>query len=290
MKANAPLLVKVGSSRIALASWSLRPAGPQQLLMRLRQLNLSAVQLALSPVIRQPQLWGSAIEELRDGGVWIVSGMMAMVGEDSSTLESITRTGGLRPDQTWFANHTHAEQIARLACTAGIPLVTLNPGFIPQDRANPERAKLTDRLRTVAEVFAHYKVDVALETGQESADTLAQVLDDLAYPNVGVNFDPANMIRFRTGHPVQSLRRLAPYIRQVHIRDAVIISPTAESCGQEVPAGEGAIDWDAFFQAALDLHPPVQFVIERESRPATDQDIAAAQKLIADHLMPQIRR
>jgi L-ribulose-5-phosphate 3-epimerase len=274
------------SSRIAVCSWSLKPGTPLELIDRLRRLNIPAVQLALSPLVHEPGIWGNAIEELRAAGIWIVSGMMAMAGEDYSTIESITRTGGVRPDQTWFLNSMHAEQIARLASRQGIELVTFHAGFMSEDPANPERAKMIDRLRTIAEIFDHYDVNIGLETGQETAFVLNQVLDQLDRANVGVNFDPANMILYGKGDPVDSLRTLAGRVRQIHVKDAKP-SRVAGEWGREVPVGKGVVNWEAFFEAALAISPPVPFVIERESRTGTQADITVASELIAYHLGPK---
>jgi len=50
---------------------------------------------------------------------------------------------------------------------------------------------MIERLRAIADVFGARGVRVALETGQEQADTLLGVLEELDRPDVGVNFDPA---------------------------------------------------------------------------------------------------
>jgi sugar phosphate isomerase/epimerase len=252
----------------------------------LQRLQIPAVQLALSPVINDPDTWGGTIDELRAAGIWIVSGMMAMAGEDYSTLDSIAKTGGVRPDHTWFENRSHSEQVARLASRQGIELVTFHAGFLPEDPKNPERAKLADRLRTVAEVFDHYGVNVAFETGQETAAVLNQVLDELDCDNCGVNFDPANMILYGKGDPVESLRLLARRVRQVHVKDAKP-SRMNGGWGREVPVGKGVVNWEAFFETALAITPPVPFVIERESRTGTEEDITVARDLIAYHLQPK---
>ena len=44
-------------------------------------------------------------------------------------------------------------------------------------------------------------------TGQETADTLWQFLHDLGRDNVGVNFDPANMILYDKGDPIASMKK-----------------------------------------------------------------------------------
>ncbi len=295
MRPNSSANSHPASSRIAVCSWSLRAANPSELLARLAEVDVHAVQLALSPLVNDPQTWGNTIDELRSGGAWIISGMMAPAGEDYSSLESIAATGGFRPDHTWFSNRSHAEEVARLAARTGIGLVTTHAGFIPKDAANPERAKIIDRLRILAGIFDNYGVELAFETGQETAENMLAALDQLngdagdGGARVGVNFDPANMILYGTGDPVDSLRKLAPRVRQIHIKDAQP-TKTPGTWGRETVAGRGAVNWDAFFEVAMQICPPVQFVIEREARNSKESDIAAARDLIAYHLVPQTSR
>lgn len=270
----------ITSHRIGVCSWSLRPRDPTDLIAALRRLDINAVQLALSPVVREPGVWRDTPAALREAGITILSGMMAMIGEDYSSLESIARTGGVRPDQHWPDNLEHARQVAELAARERIGLVTFHAGFIPHDSADHARGNILDRLRRIAEMFDALGVAVALETGQETASTLMQALDDLARPNIGVNFDPANMILYGMGDPADALRLLSPRVKQIHIKDAL---PTRKpgTWGSEVIAGRGAVDWPRFFETALQIQPPVNFVIEREGSRKGEADIVAARDLIA---------
>ena len=267
------------NSRIGVCSWSLRTAEASNLVDMLRRIELRCVQLAIGPILHKPTVWGSVIAELRRGGIEIVSGMMAMAGEDYSTLESIARTGGVRLDETWPANRKLAEAVALLAADEGIDLVTFHAGFIPEDRDDPERGKLLDRLRIIAQIFGKRGLRLGFETGQETAATLIEAMDELGCANVGVNFDPANMILYGKGDPVEALQLLAPRVVQIHIKDAVA-TDIPGTWGTEVPVGEGAVDWPAFFDVALALDPPVNFVIEREAGEDRSADILAARELI----------
>jgi sugar phosphate isomerase/epimerase len=237
------------------------------------------VQLALSPVVREPDIWQNVAATLREGGIDILSGMMAMAGEDYSTLESIARTGGVRPDETWPANLQHARQIADFAARERIALVTFHAGFIPHDSADHSRGRIIDRLRTIADVFNQCGIGIAFETGQETAATLTRAIDDLDRSNVGVNFDPANMILYGMGDPVEAIRLLAPRVRQIHVKDA-LPTPQPGTWGNEVVVGRGAVNWPRFFETASRIQPPVHFVIEREAGPQREPDIAAARQLI----------
>ena len=147
-----------------------------------RACGLDRVQLALSPVVRAPDVWGLVFEVLQDADISVESGMMETVGEDYSSLESIAQTGGLRPDEHWETNLEHAQAVAALAGYHDLELVTFHAGFLPHEAEDPERAKLLGRLREVADVFAKHRVKLGLETGQESAPTLASVLTELDHP------------------------------------------------------------------------------------------------------------
>lgn len=268
-----------GITRIGVCSWSMRPATPKELIEALKTLEINSVQLSLGPILENPAVWGEVIEELRLADIQLASGMMATLGEDYSSLDSIARTGGIRPDATWEANRSHAQRIAELAARSNINLVTFHGGFIPEDCNDPERAKLLDRLGVIADTFKDQSVMLGLETGQESAKTLIDALDDIDHPNIGVNFDPANMILYGKGEPVEALRLLSQFVVQIHIKDA-IPTKTPGTWGREVPAGQGAVDWDAFIEVANAIDPPVNFIIEREAGADRTDGIAAARDLI----------
>jgi sugar phosphate isomerase/epimerase len=233
----------------------------------------------LSPFVRDPEAWDRAALIGGRLGFDVSSGMMAMAGEDYSTLDSIARTGGLRRDELWTEHRAHAAAVASLASEAGIGLVTFHAGFLPEGSGDPERGVLIDRLRTVADTFAAHGVRLGLETGQETAETLDRVLDELDRPNVGVNFDPANMILYSKGDPVAALERLAPRVVQVHVKDA-LPTDTPGTWGTEVPVGDGAVDWPRFVAVARAIEPAVEFVIEREAGADRTDDVRRAAEMI----------
>ncbi len=267
---------------LGVCSWSLRPESPGDLAGQVRACGLSRVQLALDPVRMGQWPLGQTRAALDAAGVSIASGMMATRGEDYSSIDSIRRTGGLRPDEHWDANLAAAAKNADIACSLGIGLVTLHAGFIPEDAADPLRAVMIDRIARVAEEFARRDVRVALETGQESAEALREVLGAPALSQVGVNFDPANMLLYGSGDPTQALTLLAGRIAQVHMKDA-IPSGQPDAWGDEVPAGTGRVEWDAFFGILSERAPDVGVIIEREAGESRVGDVRTAVKLAARH-------
>ncbi len=281
--------------RIGVCSWSLRPSGPEDLVERLRACGIGSVQLALDPV--RDGRWDEArtVETLGAAGIEIASGMMGMKGEDYSTLESIRRTGGVRSDEHWSENLAAAGANAELARRLGIGLVTFHAGFLPHDAGSSLRAEMLERLRDVADEFGQRGVRVALETGQESAQTLLGVLEELrkvsgveGAAHIGVNFDPANMILYGMGDPVAALRALAPHVAQVHIKDAKA-THAAGTWGEEVTAGTGEVDWEGFVGVIREHLPTVGLMIEREAREDRVHDIRAAAAMLRERLGAEAR-
>src|ERR1043166_5367885 len=223
------------ADRLAVCSWSLQPADPKQLIDQLHAIGLARIQLALDPIRTAPKIWGGVAAQLGVQHISVVSGMFGTLGEDYSTLDSIRRTGGLVPDETWDDN------------------------------------------------FAARQIDLALETGQETAATLKEFLEKLGRVNVGVNFDPANMILYDKGNPIDALQTLAPYLKQCHIKDARK-TQTPGAWGDEVVVGTGEVNWKEFFRTLKNLQFNGYYCIEREAGNQRVSDVIAAKKFLEANL------
>ena len=265
--------------RIAVCSWSLQATAPQELAGKLQETGISRVQLALDPLREESAVWGETEAILKQAGIEIISGMFGCVGEDYSTLDTIRQTGGIAPDATWDENLENIHATVEIATQLGLKLVTFHAGFVPHDPADPDFAKMVDRLKTVAEIFAAADISVGLETGQETAAGLAALLETLQQPNVIVNFDPANMLLYGKDDPIEAVRVLAPWIQQVHVKDANA-SATPGTWGEEVAVGNGQVDWSAFFATLAEIHFTGDIVIEREAGEQRIADIRAAREVV----------
>jgi L-ribulose-5-phosphate 3-epimerase len=298
--------------RIGVCSWSLSSApgaqNPSELAQAASACGVDGVQIALDPIRQGSQDAAVVASRMRDAGLTLLSGMMATRAEDYTTLDSIRRTGGLRPDEHWPANLDAARRNADLAARLGLKLVTMHAGFLPQvasgfrpmggrtdSRAGgrpdtssiaqkgdaAERAKLLDRLAQVARAFESRGVALGLETGQETAVTLLEVLAAPGLARVGVNFDPGNVILYGMGEPVEALRALAGRVVQLHIKDALPAPPDrAREWGAEVPVGQGAVNWPALLGVVREAGLDVDLVIEREAGDDRIGDVRKARTLI----------
>jgi len=270
---------------LGVCSWSLSPNGCNDLIEAVQRCKLSHIQIALDPLASGEWQLEAVVKSLRDANISICSGMMITIGEDYSSLESIKQTGGLRPDEHWEPNLARARSNAKIAHQLGLDLVTFHAGFIPEDDTN-ERDTMIDRIQAIADVFGEFGIRVGLETGQEHAQTLLELLADPRLANVGINFDPANMILYSMDDPATAIELLKNHIVQVHMKDAI---PTLQpgTWGTEVPVGQGSVDWEHFFRVIQSLPNPVNVLIERESRTGRIEDIIGAREIAMKHGCPQ---
>ena len=267
------------SSQLAVCSWSLQPATPEQLIENLHALGIPRVQLALDPLREKPEVWGHTAALFREHGITLAGGMFGTVGEDYTTPETIKRTGGVVPDATWDENWRHLQIIVRLAAELDVKTVTFHAGFLPHEESDPAFAKLLDRIARIADLFAAHGLALGFETGQETAATLSAFLRELGRPNVGVNFDPANLILYEKGDPIAALRALGPWLKSCHLKDATA-TKVPGTWGEEVVVGTGEVDWRAFFRTLDELKFHGDLCLEREAGTTRVADIRAGKHFV----------
>jgi sugar phosphate isomerase/epimerase len=275
------------SGRLAVCSWSLLPSSAADLTLKVRACGVSRVQLALDPIRESTGRdgWGESATRraIDDAGIEVVSGMMAPRGEDYATLASIRETGGVRPDETWEQNRGAARENAAIARRMGLTLVTMHAGCVPDATDDPLRARMIARLREIAEIFGEHGMRVAFETGQDSASTMLGLLEQLHDLDVGVNFDPANVLLYGSGDPIETMRALSDRIVQTHVKDATRSRVRGE-WGVEVRAGTGEVRWDEYFGVLASLPRKVDVVIEREAGASRVEDVRAGVELARRHM------
>jgi sugar phosphate isomerase/epimerase len=195
---------------------------------------------------------------------WTISAtMIDFPQEDYSTLDRIRVTGGLVPDDCWMRNRDLFFAAADVSVDLGVKLLSMHLGFIDHKDADYAR-KMFDRTRTLADYAVKKGVTMLLETGQETAAELQHFLKELRHPAVAVNFDPANMILYDKGDPIEALRVLSPWIRHLHIKDAIRTQKVG-TWGSEVPWGTGQVGERAFLQTLKEVGFAGTMAIEREA-------------------------
>lgn len=185
-----------------------------------------------------------------------------------------------------------SKRILELAKKLETDVVTTHIGVVPNDK-NHERYKIMqEACFQLAQYADSLEAHFAIETGPETAETLKGFLDDLGSTGVAVNLDPANLVMVTGDDPVKAVHTLKKYIVHTHAKDGIKLKDVPpeviygvidhhgwdnEPAFEEVPLGQGSVDFAAYLKALEEIGYKGFLTIEREcgSNPAADIRLAA---------------
>lgn len=105
-------------------------------------------------------------------------------------------------------------------------------------------------------------VHVNLETHEEiTSFELVRLVEDVGDDVVGIVYDTANPLH-RLEHPVWTARRVAPYVRQTHIKDAHVAHGKGGLYYQLRPCGTGVVDFNQVLPIIVEANPQVNLTLE----------------------------
>lgn len=220
---------------------------------------------------------------LTDEKFTVVTAVCSYVGEDYKDIPTVESTVGLVPESTRAERVARTKAVSDLAKALGIDSVACHIGFVPEDLESTLYSEIRDVTRDICDHCEKNGQQFTLETGQEPAKVLLQFIHDVKRGNLKINFDPANMILYGTGDPIEALGVLAPHVVSVHCKDGDWpdrSDPT--QLGEEKPLGEGSVGIDRFIHKLKEIGYRGILSIEREE-PNLDnrnKDIEAAIKLL----------
>ncbi len=253
-----------------------------------QELGIPTVQLhAPSPQMRTEQAAEEFLRRCRDAGITITAVFGGFAGESYADIATTAATVGLVPEETRAARAQEMKEISDFARLLGCDTVALHIGFVPDDTDSPSYRDLIDVTRDLLDHVARNQQRLHLETGQETADHLLQFIADVDRPNLFINFDPANMILYGTGDPLEALEKVGHLVRSVHCKDAKWAPEDVRGIewGQEVPLGEGDVDMENYLRTLKEIGYTGPLTIEREiahDRERQKADIGKAVKLLEE--------
>ena len=229
------------------------------------ELNVPTIQVhAPHQETRSPETAQRFLERLKDLGIQLTAVFGGFDGESYADIPTVEKTVGLVPIATRDARLQEMREISDFATHLQCNVVALHLGFVPHDTSSED---YQDIVRCTRELCLHCKnngQNLHLETGQETADALIQFMDDVACDNLFVNFDPANMILYGTGEPIEALKKLGNRVRSVHCKDATWADQPGENWGQEVPLGQGDVGIQTYLETLKAIGYDGPLTIERE--------------------------
>jgi sugar phosphate isomerase/epimerase len=268
--------MKIAGHDIGVCSWSLHPKSTPDLIDTVKRLGLSHVQLAMWPLVKMDDKQKhQELGVLRNSGLTFTAGMIGFPGEDYTTIATIKKTGGYVSADEFAVRRAMTRSAAQIAAEMGLILLTAHIGFVPPS-SDPNYNTMVDRVGDIAGDLEKFGVTLGMETGQESAPELLQFINDLRVTNVKVNFDPANMILYGAGDPIEAIGILGRHIGHVHVKDATLSNAPGATWGEEMPFGRGQVPPKEFLRALEDAGYTGPLVIEREAGDQRAQDVAFA--------------
>jgi len=147
-----------------------------------------------------------------------------------------------------------------LALAFSTQVITTHVGHIPNDPNSPEWKTAQALLKELGDYADSMGVCLATETGPEEPAVLRAFMDSVGSRGAKVNYDPANLA-MKGFDPVRGVAELGPYIAHTHAKDGI---RHADGRAEEVPLGEGDVDWDAYIAALQDAAFDGYLTVERE--------------------------
>ena len=152
---------------------------------------------------------------------------------------------------------------ADFAAEAGAPALITHCGFLPENMTDPEFEGVAVAIQDVASHCKCLGLGFWFETGQETPVVILRFIEEVGLDNLGINLDPANLLLYGKGNPIDALRVFGKYVRAIHAKDG--LPPTnGRELGREVKVGEGSVRYPEFLPALLDLGFDGDLTIERE--------------------------
>jgi sugar phosphate isomerase/epimerase len=251
-------------------------------LAALRALGVEAGQLGVGGAVALTSQaaveWREAIAEAKFS---IATVVCAYDGEDYADIPTVQRTVGFIPPATREERENRTLEASDFAAALGVKSIACHIGFVPEDQSDPDYIAVRGMVRRICDRAEEHGQTFALETGQEPADTLLRFLDDAACPNLKINFDPANMILYGSGDPIEAFEKLAPYVVSVHAKDGDWPGQPG-ALGKERPLGQGVVGIPRFVEALKKAGYQGSINVEREIEDQAQRlaDIGMAVRLL----------
>lgn len=221
----------------------------------------------------------TVVKESRAAGVRICAVWAGWPGPKVWNFREGPTTLGLVPEQYRAERIAALKQWADFATWIEVPAIITHCGFIPENLTDPTYPAVVEAIGEVAGYCAVRGVGFWFETGQETPVVLLRTIQQLGLSNLGINLDPANLLMYGKGNPIDALDMIGSYVKNIHVKDGRY--PTdGENLGREVPVGQGQVDYPRFIAKLAEIGFTGDYIIEREI--SGDQQIRDIQQTIAD--------
>ena len=216
----------------------------------------------------EPELWTSerareVRREAEGSGVRVTALWAGWVGPRVWDFVSGPATLGIVPREYRAARLDNLKRGGELARELGLPAIITHLGFIPENPSDSLFAEVVEAVREVALHLRSLGLEFWFETGQETPVTMLRLIRAVGTDNLGVNLDPANLILYGKGNPIDALDVLGSHVRNVHAKDGLYPTDPMR-LGREVRVGEGRVRYPELLKRLHAEGFRGELIIERE--------------------------
>ena len=170
---------------------------------------------------------------------------------------------GIVPVAFRYARYRNLLDGAAFAKKLGVMDIATHMGFMPENMTDPAWPGVKSIIGKIAHALKDNGQNLLFETGQETPVVLLRLFEDIGTGNLFINLDPANLILYGKGNPVDALDVVGDYVRGVHAKDGLY--PTnGKELGQEVRLGDGKVNFPALLRGLKQHGYDRSLTIERE--------------------------
>ena len=166
----------------------------------------------------------------------------------------------------------HIQAVLGLSLDLGARIAIVQAGRAPEKPDDPRAGLLTEALRVLGRHGDRIGAVLALETGLESGAVLGAFLNRFDTGGLGVNLNPANLL-MGGFDPYESARALRGRVVHSNAKDAH--ASGASRTAQEVPLGQGDVDWAQYLGVLEEVAYHGWLIVEREGGDTRVADVAA---------------
>ena len=214
---------------------------------KLDEIGLSEIQLSCWNVPLCTLENANKIKEMF-GDKYTISGLWGgwIVGPTVWNFVEGPQTIGIVPE-TWRKERVEGlKKVIDFANILKVKTVTTHMGFMPE---NPSTKEYKDVLEAIYELCLYanqYNIDFCFETGQETPTVILRTINDVkarGLNNLKINLDPANLLMYGKGNPMDAVDVFGQYVAGMHVKDGDY--PTnGNDLGWEYKVGKGRVNFE----------------------------------------------
>ena len=185
---------------------------------RMRSMDIYSCQLVCwdRQVFHTPGAAEWVLEKLKQYGITLSAFWCGWEGRKVWNFYDGQVTLGLVPVDTRYERLKMLMEGSDFAKKLGVKYLATHVGYIPENPLDPNYHGVLNACKTIADHCAKNGQVFLFETGQETPVTLRRAMNDIESSvgkgTVGVNLDPANLILYGKGNPVDALDVFGEYV------------------------------------------------------------------------------